>query len=41
MFSISAYADKTGLTKGRISQKVKNGELKVVKYNGGHLVYEP
>ena len=40
LFSVVKYAEKEGLTKGRISQKVHNGELKVVKYHGGYLIYD-
>ena len=35
----SEYAKKVGLTKGRISQKVKAGELKTIKIEGATLIY--
>lgn len=40
LFSVVKYAEKKGLSKGRISQKVHNGEIKVVRYNGGYLIYD-
>lgn len=40
MISISAYAKREKLTTGRVSQKVKNGELKVVIFEGGKAIYE-
>lgn len=39
LFSVSEFAKEEGLSKGRISQKVHNGEIKVVKYKGGYLIY--
>lgn len=40
LYTQTEYAKKVGLTKARINQKIKNGELKSVKINGATLVYE-
>ena len=39
LYTQTEYAKKVGLTKGRINQKIKAGELKTVKINGATLVY--
>lgn len=39
LFSVVKYAEKIGLTKGRVSQKVHKGEIGVVEYQGGFLIY--
>jgi hypothetical protein len=39
LYTQTEYAKKVGLSKGRISQKVKAGELTTVKINGATLVY--
>jgi hypothetical protein len=40
LFSVSEYAKKIGLSKGRVSQKVYSGEIRIVRYNGGYLIHE-
>lgn len=40
LYTQSEYAKKLGLTRARINQKIKAGELKVVKINGATLVHE-
>lgn len=40
LYTQSQYAKKVGLSRARINQKIKAGELTVVKINGAVLVYE-
>ena len=40
LYTQKEYATKVGLSEGRISQKVKSGEIKTIKINGGTLIYE-
>ncbi len=39
LYTNDAYAAKVGLSKGRISQKVKAKEIKTIEINGGTLIY--
>jgi hypothetical protein len=40
LYTQSEYAKKLGLTRARINQKIKAGEISTVKINGAVLVYE-
>lgn len=40
LYTQSEYAKKIGLSRARINQKIKAGEISVVKINGAVLVYE-
>jgi hypothetical protein len=39
LYTKTEYAKKIGLTPGRITQMVDEGKLKIVKVNGGELIY--
>ncbi len=39
LYTQTEYAKKVGLSKARVNQKVKAGELPTVKINGATLVY--
>jgi hypothetical protein len=40
LYTQNEYAKKVKLTRGRISQLVKEGKLPIVKINGATLIYE-
>lgn len=40
LYTQTEYAKKVGLTKARINQKIKTGEIKSIRINGATLVYE-
>ena len=40
LYTQAEYARKVGLTRARINQKIKSGELKSVKINGLTMVLE-
>jgi hypothetical protein len=40
LYTQTEYAKKVGLTKARINQKIKAGEINTVKIKGATLVYE-
>ena len=40
LYTQNEYAKKVKLTRGRISQLVKQGKLPLVKINGAILIYE-
>ena len=40
LFTITEWAKKVGLSKGRVSQMVKSGDLKIVQVNGTVLIKE-
>lgn len=39
LYTQKEYAAKVGLTEARISQKVKNNEIKTIQINGCRLIY--
>jgi len=39
LYTQKEYAQKIGLTEARISQKVKNNEIKTIQINGCRLIY--
>ena len=40
LYTQTEYAKKIGLSKARVNQKIKAGEIKVIKIKGATLVYE-
>ena len=38
LYTQSEYAKKIGVTRARVNQMVKSGELKIVSVNGGVLI---
>jgi len=40
LYTQKAYAKKLSLTKGRISQMVKEGKIPTIQINGCALIYE-
>lgn len=40
LYTQKEYATKVGLSEARISQKVKSGDIRTIKINGGTLIYE-
>jgi len=40
LYTQKAYAKKLSLTKGRISQMVKEGKIPTIQINGCSLIYE-
>lgn len=39
LYTQSEYAKKIGVTRGRVNQMVKSGDIKTVKINGATLIY--